>query len=85
MVAFCQQFETEFRRYGLAHGKLPSFEDFFNLVIQIHKLNGFPCTLWYTDPEGDLLPLSNNENFAKALTTAQPLLRVTVQRKGQFS
>ena len=78
----CEQFEAEFRRYGLAVGHLPTFDEFVDLVMQIHKLHGLLFTIWYTDPEGDLLPLSNNENFAKALTTAQPLLRVIVLRKG---
>jgi len=53
------------------------------LLEQIHRLNGTSFTVAYTDPEGDLLPITNNENFAKALTTAQPLLRVFVHRKGE--
>jgi partitioning defective protein 6 len=84
VLRFFQQFEAEFRRYGLSIGKLPTYDEFVDLVKRIHKLHGFLFTIWYTDPEGDLLPLSNNDNFAKALTTAQPLLRVIVLRKGRF-
>ena len=77
------QFDAEFRRFGLSRSNLPSFDEFINLLEEIHKLNGSSFTVAYTDPEGDLLPISNNENFAKALTTARPLLRVFINRKGK--
>lgn len=42
-----------------------------------------PFTTWYTDMHGDLLPINNDDNFLRAVTTARPLLRVFVQRKGK--
>ena len=63
--------------------KLPAFDEFIELIRQVHKLDRIQFTVWYTDPEGDLLPISNKENFARALTTAQPLLRVVVLRKSK--
>ena len=77
------QFDAEFRRFGLSRSSLSTFDEFVRLLGEIHKLNGSSFTVAYTDPEGDLLPITNNENFAKALTTAQPLLRVFVYRKGE--
>jgi len=79
---FCLQFDAEFRRFGLNRSNLPTFDEFIHLIEEIHMLSGSSFTVSYTDPEGDLLPVSNNENYAKALTTAQPLLRVFVHRKG---
>jgi len=81
-IVFYMQFDAEFRRFGLSRSKLPTFDEFISLLEEIHKLNGSPFAVAYTDPEGDLLPITNNENFAKALTTARPLLRVFIHHKG---
>lgn len=79
------KFEAEFRRFGVSRRKLPQYDDFHKLIGQVHRLDGIEYTIWYADNEGDLLPISNNDNFAKALTTATPILRVHVQRKGQYA
>lgn len=40
--------------------------------------------IWYTDPtDGDLLPINNDNNLARALLAAKSLLRIFIQRKGQ--
>lgn len=41
----------------------------------------------YADVHGDLLPINNDDNFFKAVSSAHPLLRVFIQRQGktQFS
>lgn len=42
--------------------------------------------IWYTDPaDGDLLPINNDNNLARALLAAKPLLRITIQRKGEIN
>lgn len=39
----------------------------------------------YIDPsDNDLLPINNDDNFSRALTTARPLLRLIIQRKGNI-
>ena len=60
-----------------------SFEDFQRLVECVHSLKSVTFVICYTDPEGDLLPINNDDNFARALTTAKPLLRLLVQHKGK--
>ncbi|KAM8841700.1 par-6 family cell polarity regulator gamma b isoform 2-T2 [Spinachia spinachia] len=35
----------------------------------------------YADIHGDLLPINNDDNFCKAVSTAHPLLRVIIQRQ----
>lgn len=39
----------------------------------------------YADVHGDLLPINNDDNFFKAVSSAHPLLRVFVQRQGHAS
>jgi len=36
----------------------------------------------YTDNEGDLLPINNDENLTVAVTNARPVLRLLLERKG---
>lgn len=37
----------------------------------------------YVDPrDNDLLPINNDDNFGRAISTARPLLRIILQRKG---
>jgi len=61
------------------------FDDFYHLLQDLHCLQSVPFIITYTDPEGDLLPINNDENFAVALSLAQPVLRLHIQHKGQFT
>ena len=76
------QFEAEFRRFSLSRSVRLSFEEFYNITEKLHNLRKLPFLVTYTDREGDLLPINNNENFQKALATARPILRLCIQRKG---
>ena len=62
---------------------MTSFDDFYAIIGQKHRiLDLIDFTTSYTDPiHGDLLPINNDENFRRALSTATPLLRVFVYRK----
>ena len=83
---FTFQFDAEFRRFSV-DGKLEQkFEDFEKLLTKLHELTNIPFLVCYTDPkDGDLLPINNDDNYNKALSTARPILRLMVQRKGKFS
>lgn len=39
--------------------------------------------LGYADIQGDLLPINNDENFHKAVSSANPLLRIIITKKGK--
>lgn len=54
------------------------------MIEKVHGLKNIAYTITYIDPEGDLLPINNDDNLAKALSTARPLLRLVILRKGRF-
>lgn len=73
------KFDAEFRRFSLELSKPLNLNEFQKLICDVHKLKDIPFFLTYTDPEGDLLPINNDENFARALQVSRPLLRLVVQ------
>ncbi|XP_076373330.1 partitioning defective 6 homolog beta-like isoform X1 [Tachypleus tridentatus] len=84
LVEIKSKFEAEFRRFSLDRSKLTAYEEFYKQIEHLHRLYDLPFTLCYTDPiHGDLLPINNDENFARAVSAAKPLLRIIIQRKGE--
>ncbi|KAM3956816.1 partitioning defective protein 6 [Aphomia sociella] len=77
------KFDAEFRRFSLCRTEKLKYEDFKALIEKLHRLHDVTFLISYTDPrDGDLLPINNDDNLARALLTARPLLRVIIQRKG---
>ena len=58
------------------------FEDFYQLVVHTHHISNTEVTIGYADVHGDLLPINNDDNFCKAVSSANPLLRVFIQKRG---
>ena len=78
------KFDAEFRRFSITKDEASRYEDFKNLVENLHRLSDVPFLISYTDPrDGDLLPINNDDNLGRALMNARPLLRVIIQRKGE--
>ncbi|XP_038078782.1 partitioning defective 6 homolog alpha-like [Patiria miniata] len=77
--------DAEFRRFSVSHTAQATFEDFYTFLEKIHQLSKIPFLIGYTDPQGELLPINNDDNYHKALTMAKPLLRLVVQRKDETS
>lgn len=77
------KFDAEFRRFSLKRTEPVKYDDFRSLVEKLHRLLDTAFLISYTDPrDGDLLPINNDDNLARAIVTAKPLLRVIIQRKG---
>lgn len=67
----------------MKRSEIKTFEDFSKLVQRLHQLINMEFLISYIDPrDNDLLPINNDDNFGRAMSTAKPLLRVIVQRKG---
>ncbi|RWS24663.1 partitioning defective 6 beta-like protein [Leptotrombidium deliense] len=84
LIEIKSKFDAEFRRFSVEKSKLVKFDDFYKLIEHFHKLFDVEFNVYYTDPShGDLLPINNDDNFAKAVSLAKPTLRLIIQRKGE--
>lgn len=60
-----------------------SFDEFYKMIGLLHDTRDIELLISYIDPrDNDLLPINNDDNFVRALSTARPLLRLIIQRKG---
>ncbi len=82
-LKFNFKYDAEFRRFGLNRQSMSKFEEFYQLVERLHGLNGIQFIICYTDKDGDLLPINNDNNLARVLNVTPGLLRLIIQRKGE--
>nr|XP_055076082.1 par-6 family cell polarity regulator gamma b [Misgurnus anguillicaudatus] len=75
------KYGAEFRRFSVDRQKPGKFQEFYSLIMTIHKIANMEVMIGYADIHGDLLPINNDENFSKAVSTAHPLLRIFIQRQ----
>ncbi|KAM8946782.1 partitioning defective 6 homolog alpha [Pelodytes ibericus] len=75
------KFDAEFRRFAMSRSSVGDFQEFYHLIQTVHKIRSLDILLGYTDIHGDLLPINNDDNYQKALTSANPLLRVIIQKR----
>lgn len=79
------KFGAEFRRFSLDRYEPGVFQDFWQFILNLHHL--FPTEIYisYADIHGDLLPINNDDNFCKAVSTTQTLLRIFIHLQGIVS
>ncbi|CAK9825334.1 Partitioning defective 6 homolog gamma [Anthophora retusa] len=84
IVAVKSKFDADIIRFSINRNEAISYEDFRKLLTERHDIGpDLSFLIWYTDPtDGDLLPINNDNNLARALLAAKPLLRIFIQRKG---
>uniref|UniRef100_A0A1A7W616 Par-6 partitioning defective 6 homolog beta n=1 Tax=Iconisemion striatum TaxID=60296 RepID=A0A1A7W616_9TELE len=75
------KFGAEFRRFSLDRSKPGRFDEFYGLLQHVHRIPNVELLVAYADVHGDLLPINNDDNYHKAISTANPLLRLFLQRK----
>lgn len=82
---FFIQFDAEFRRWSIKRSEVKCFQEFYKMINGLHRINDTELLISYIDPrDNDLLPINNDDNLLRAASTAQPLLRLIVQRKGMY-
>ncbi|KAF5899987.1 partitioning defective 6 gamma, partial [Clarias magur] len=79
VVEVKSKFGAEFRRFSLDRHEPGVFKDFCQFIVNLHQLFRAEIYISYADVHGDLLPINNNDNFHKAASTAQPVLRIFIQ------
>lgn len=60
------------------------FDDFHQVIEQLHGLQAIPFHITYLDKDGELLSINNDSIIEHILRVNTGLLRVFVQRKGQW-
>ncbi|XP_044049304.1 partitioning defective 6 homolog alpha [Siniperca chuatsi] len=81
VVEVKSKFEAEYRRFALKRNGPGGFQEFYHLLQTIHHIPGVDVLLGYADIHGDLLPINNDDNFHKAVSSANPLLRIIITKK----
>ncbi|XP_072535101.1 par-6 family cell polarity regulator gamma a [Salminus brasiliensis] len=84
VVEVKSKFGAEFRRFSLDRYEPGMFKDFLQLLLSLHNLRHVEIFICYADVHGELLPINNDENFCKAVSTAQPLLRIFIQQQEEI-
>lgn len=78
------KYDAEFRRFGLPRfGSIHKFDDFYALLERLHGLVDIPFNIFYTDKDGELLPINNDNNLARVLQVTAGLLRLVIFRRGE--
>lgn len=75
------KFEAEYRRFALRRNGPGGFQEFYRLLQTVHRISGVDVLLGYADVHGDLLPINNDDNYHKAVSLANPLLRIIITKK----
>lgn len=80
------KFLAEFRRFHIDLDQ-DKFQDLHQRIESLHQIHHLEFIVTYTDPiHGDLLPINNDENFAKAKQTcASTLMRIYVHKRETFN
>uniref|UniRef100_A0A8C3SRD9 Par-6 family cell polarity regulator alpha n=1 Tax=Chelydra serpentina TaxID=8475 RepID=A0A8C3SRD9_CHESE len=78
-----QGFDAEFRRFAMKRSSVGGFQEFYQLIQTVHQIPCVDVLLGYTDVHGDLLPINNDDNYHKALSSANPLLRIIIQKRAE--
>jgi partitioning defective protein 6 len=67
---FCQFFSGKTKAWKIC--------GVFRLPEHVHKKHNTEGLMGYADIYGDLLPINNNDNYHKAISTANLLLRIFI-------
>lgn len=70
-IAIKSKIGVEFRRYALKLEDVPSFDSFYKKIETFHHLSAIPFVIFYLDSEGSPLPINNDDNLAKAISSAK--------------
>lgn len=64
---------VEFRRYALDKADVQTFDEFYKKIESYHQLSAIPFVIFYTDSEDFLLPINNDDNLSKAISSGKQI------------
>lgn len=81
LLSVKSKFDAEFRRFAISTSKM-NYEHFDAKIRKIHKLDNIDFIITYSC-NGDLLPINNNDNYHKAMTSSynNGIIRIFIHRK----
>ncbi|XP_058795046.1 partitioning defective 6 homolog gamma-like [Phymastichus coffea] len=90
IVSVKSKFEADIIRFSISMGADASpisFEEFRKSLAEKHGIGEHTkFIICYSDPiDNDLLPITNDNNLARAIATTRPLLKVYIQRQDDAS
>ena len=73
----------QYRRFNIYREDYTQVEEFYTIVREEFGLSlDMPFHISYTDPiHQDLLPINNDDNLAKSLSTANPHIKLFLYRR----
>ena len=77
------QFDADNIRFSVNRNEV--YEEFRKILAEGHEIGPeLNFLIYYTDPtDGDLLPINNDNNLARALSATKPVLRVFITREAE--
>lgn len=72
---------VEYRRYALDYYDTLTFDSFYKKIEASHHLKDIPFVIFYFDSEKFQLPINNDDNLAKAITTAKHIYLTNINHK----
>ncbi|NP_001124131.1 par-6 family cell polarity regulator gamma a [Danio rerio] len=79
MLEVKSKYGAEFRRFSVDRYEPGRYKDFYRLIVRLHQLWHTDVFIGYADVHGELLPINNDDNFCKAVSSTQSLLRIFIQ------
>ncbi|CAM4686536.1 unnamed protein product, partial [Caretta caretta] len=70
-----QEFDAEFHHFAMKRSSVGGFQEFYQLIQTVHQIPCVDVLLGYMD-----IAAHNNDNYHKALSSANPLLRIIIQK-----
>lgn len=73
LVSIKSKIGVEYRRYAVCRDNIAKFDDFFAKIQSMHHLQGTEFAIYYLDQDGEMLPINNDDNLARAIDATNRL------------
>jgi len=79
VVEIKSRYYNDIRRYSVQKEAISTLDEFIEMITESHRIVNKQVLISYTDPiEKDELPITNDNNLRKAISTSKNMLRVQI-------